>query len=408
MLYSTHTLLSGWFEIEGRCGLLSRAKILLHGIAAILITPIVLSVFAAGFVWAWTVEKRASYPLFLAGACLLFALGVLSQFLRFPADDGQNALFSGALYTLAVLAVCRALVDRVVKSNISWFWYTFAFLSVMILLWYFFYMHKSLIARVYVQNFGYGLMFFVTAIRLRKEEHRHAVDKIIFWFLIIFAFQFFPRTVLTAGLAIPQDREAFRESAFWQVLQLSLAFFGSGLALSILAATLTDLIEQLRLERDVDSLTGVLNRRGFDERVSSLLGRREADRWTLVLCDIDRFKSINDSYGHDAGDDVLRAFGGILTTHARRADLIGRIGGEEFALLLPSTGVDGACDFVQRLRVALRGECFSFLPSDRSITFSCGIAEWEVCMEYSDVYSVADRRLYLAKEGGRDVSICSG
>ncbi|RAI25474.1 GGDEF domain-containing protein, partial [Rhodoplanes elegans] len=91
-------------------------------------------------------------------------------------------------------------------------------------------------------------------------------------------------------------------------------------------------------ERDVDPLTGVLNRRGFEDRVAVHFARRDGPA-SLLLCDLDRFKAINDTLGHAAGDAVLKQVGRLLQGAARREDVIGRLGGEEFAVFLPGTSL---------------------------------------------------------------------
>ncbi len=95
------------------------------------------------------------------------------------------------------------------------------------------------------------------------------------------------------------------------------------------------MIDDLRREGEIDGLTGVLNRRGFENRASSLIAEARHTPCSLVACDLDRFKEINDRHGHAAGDQVLRAFGDFLRAAARASDLAGRIGGEEFAIMLP-------------------------------------------------------------------------
>jgi diguanylate cyclase (GGDEF)-like protein len=190
------------------------------------------------------------------------------------------------------------------------------------------------------------------------------------------------------------------------VLQLSLAIVGAGLALTILAATVTDLMDELRRERDGDGLTGVLNRRGFEEQAAKLLaGNGQA---VLILADLDHFKGINDTYGHDAGDEVLRRFGALLQDTARPTDLVGRIGGEEFALLLIDAGMDRARLVAEGLRSGLEATRFPFLPSQDRLTASFGIAPREQGRNVRNMMKAADRQLYAAKAGGRNRIVAEG
>src|SRR5690606_34867926 len=115
------------------------------------------------------------------------------------------------------------------------------------------------------------LVLTATALRLRRLAGGRMVDRILFWLLLGFGLQFFPRTLLTIGFSAPADAHAFANSAFWQTLQLSLAVLGTALALAMLAACACDIMDDLRRERDTDGLTCLLNRRAFQERVAAYL-----------------------------------------------------------------------------------------------------------------------------------------
>jgi diguanylate cyclase (GGDEF)-like protein len=153
-----------------------------------------------------------------------------------------------------------------------------------------------------------------------------------------------------------------------------------------------------------DPLTGCVNRRHFIERAHELiaLGNRHGLPTSLMIMDLDHFKRINDTHGHPAGDEVLRLTGEIGRNHIRATDLLGRIGGEEFALLMPHTPVEGARQFADRLREAIGsgearidGQCIR-------ITVSLGLAELRPNENFDSLYARADAALYAAKAGGRN------
>jgi diguanylate cyclase (GGDEF)-like protein len=155
-----------------------------------------------------------------------------------------------------------------------------------------------------------------------------------------------------------------------------------------------------------DSLTGLDNRRYLEERLEEMFGhsRRLKEPLGVVLCDLDRFKSVNDTFGHQAGDAVLKQLAQILKQEAREIDRVGRYGGEEFMLLLPGTVLDAAVTFAERVRKAVEAHTFTFDGGTLQRTMSCGVAAWpHPRIEDCDaLVKAADDALYVAKETGRN------
>ena len=154
----------------------------------------------------------------------------------------------------------------------------------------------------------------------------------------------------------------------------------------------------------VDQLTGVSNRRHFFQAAEAEFERfrRYHHFFSIVMVDLDHFKDINDQFGHPIGDRVLKDFASTITRAKRDIDTFGRLGGEEFALLLPETDLSGATDIAVRLRRACHGV---ILPeaSSRHITISIGVTQVRSDdMNFDDVLSRVDEALYLAKNNGRD------
>lgn len=371
-----------------------------------LIGPAVLCVFGFAFLWAWLIERRRDYLLLLAAAPALFAVGVAIQVFFWPPSVSANAMASGLFYTLAVQLAAEAVLRRSGK-RLGRAWHLCAFAAVMGGLWYFAYVVPSLLVRVYLQNFGYGFVLLVASLQLTHLMRGRPVDRVLFWVLFAFGLHFFPRTILTIGLEAPGDLRVFQDSLFWQALHLSLAVLGAALATALLAATLSDVIDDLRRERDSDGLTGLLNRRAFEQRaVAALAGAGDAP-CVLLICDLDHFKRINDSHGHGAGDEVLSAFGKLLRRVSREKDLVARIGGEEFAFLLPGATLAAGQALAERARAGLSGLVFSFAPRGGAVTASFGIAEHKPGDTLSELFAQADRRLYQAKAAGRDRAVAA-
>ena len=153
-----------------------------------------------------------------------------------------------------------------------------------------------------------------------------------------------------------------------------------------------------------DALTGIFNRRHFTARLDGEWKRfrRYGRPLSLLLLDIDHFKSINDRYGHDVGDEVIVAVARLCGTQTRDSDLAARIGGEEFAILLPEAGLDDARVAAERLRMAVAERPIASNAGPIAVTVSIGAALAELARDPADFMKRADEGLYTAKRGGRN------
>lgn len=163
--------------------------------------------------------------------------------------------------------------------------------------------------------------------------------------------------------------------------------------------------DQLREQAHRDPLTGQYNRRYLDTTLQRemLKAAREQLPVTLLMVDIDHFKTINDSHGHPVGDEVLRQMGLILATHARSHDVVCRYGGEEFLLMLPQLPAPQALHRAEQLRRAAKVHVFSTEAGDIHVTLSVGVATYpENGQTVDELLRSADHALYQAKREGRD------
>jgi len=163
-------------------------------------------------------------------------------------------------------------------------------------------------------------------------------------------------------------------------------------------------IEKLRQEVKTDFLTNLINKRALEEELQkqeSLFKRYKAI-YSVVFFDIDHFKSINDTYGHEAGDVILKSLGLILRRYSRDVDVIGRFGGEEFVAILPHTEKDGAYKFAEKLRQIVENTKFMYKNTRIKVTVSGGVASRNEVNSKEELLKKADERLYLAKQNGRN------
>jgi diguanylate cyclase (GGDEF)-like protein len=151
-----------------------------------------------------------------------------------------------------------------------------------------------------------------------------------------------------------------------------------------------------------DYLTGIPNRRYFMQRASQELASNERTGAPLCLaiCDLDDFKQVNDTYGHDVGDRVLKWFADMVVSEKRVNDIFARTGGEEFVLLLPETGYEQGINLMRRIRQKMAGQQLSEVAN--AVTMSVGVLERCPGQQLEEMMSQADRAMYLAKEKGKD------
>jgi diguanylate cyclase (GGDEF)-like protein/PAS domain S-box-containing protein len=163
--------------------------------------------------------------------------------------------------------------------------------------------------------------------------------------------------------------------------------------------------EKLAYQANYDSLTGLLNRQHFGTRLHSVLRRAGIEHSEVSVClfDVDYFKEVNDRYGHAAGDEVLEEVGNVVRGELRANDLAGRLGGDEFCVALPDTGVDEAMHVAERIRERLSTLAFGMdSGSAFSVTATFGVAESQPDISVKDLLEAADRALYRAKSAGRN------
>lgn len=202
--------------------------------------------------------------------------------------------------------------------------------------------------------------------------------------------------------------ELFLVMAAGSALTLSVAGWMIGRRDDALLATNQELRlagERLRALTVTDPLTGISNRRSFDERLAVEVARRNRYRTplALVMVDLDHFKQLNDRRGHPAGDAVLRAVASLLNAEKRRGDVVARVGGEEFAAILPHTDAGAAAAWAERVRQRIATTAVDAGGEPLSITASFGVADARGShATTAGLLAEADRALYAAKAEGRN------
>ena len=179
------------------------------------------------------------------------------------------------------------------------------------------------------------------------------------------------------------------------------AFLATQAVVALENARLHGIVERQAL---LDGLTGVANRRSIEETLRSELARvaRFGGAGCLVLADLDDFKGVNDRFGHPVGDEVLKTFARTLRDTVRESDVAGRWGGEEFALVLTGTDIEGGANLAERARAAIEAETLAVAGGEVTVTASFGVAAFSDSRELGELVAAADSALYAAKRAGKN------
>ncbi|MFN3765309.1 MAG: GGDEF domain-containing protein [Aliihoeflea sp.] len=263
----------------------------------------------------------------------------------------------------------------------------------------------NLTLRVAAASLGFAAVSGLLAYKLWRISGPTLVDRILLGAAVFITAGSVIRPaviyLLQGGLGTEQ---LFFQSLYWLSLVLSAVFFLSIIALTLISSASLDTIETLRTEAGTDMLSGALNRRGFEQGAIRLIRKAECHGQpvSLVLADLDHFKQVNDHFGHACGDAAIRKFAECLVEQAGADVLVGRLGGEEFAILASGVAAPAARLMAEGMRMGLSLYALDGMPADRRLTASFGVAQLTPSETLASLIERADQALYAAKAAGRD------
>ena len=368
-----------------------------------LLNPGIGLLFAIAFFLLW-LNRRERYVAYAAGAYLASALAFLIQDVgpvlpmelqRLPANFGflaTGVLFAAAIIKRYALPVpWRAMALTVAVSIAVFIWFLLV--------------QPSIGGRILSIGLGAGILAIMVVSALWPVVKVHIIDRVLFWVAAISALNLIVRPVVLLSLQGGfDDYVGFQQSVYWTTVQFSQAMMSILAAISLMVAVAIDQIAELRRQVGDDDLSGLLNRRGFEAQAEAAL-RRCADEGrpvALMIADLDNFKQVNDSYGHAVGDAIIAAFGAHVRSLGTAGMVAGRIGGEEFALLVPGAGIEAGRRLAEAVRTGLHAACTDRIPARLRPTTSIGLAVGVPEAGLSLLMHQADQALYDAKRGGRD------
>lgn len=365
------------------------------------VPPLVVLLFAATMLGVWMLDTKRRH-LFLFGvsfAC--FAFGLLVPISLISNSLSLTSPIATAFHFLGGWLLCEGVMIRMGGrySRVASGLIGLGLLSAMV---YFVANDTGYMGIAPAVNLALGSLMAVLCIQARDLARRSWIERVLFGALLLLVMHFYVQAGLAFGLSADITRPSeLIHSRYWQGVMIFGAFAGVFAGLVILIVTTSDVVRELQAERDSDPLTGVLNRRGLERHAYMRLAEAQRGDYGVIIADIDHFKSINDELGHATGDRVLLEFARILQTAADNASIVGRVGGEEFVLL-----VHGDAEGCERLGNRLCGivarHRFSMLPADRGMTCSFGIAMVRGGETLWETAARADLALMRVKNRGRN------
>lgn len=369
-----------------------------------LLNPTIALALGAAFLVLWFYQRHRPYLAVLAASYALSAAGFLLQYFTLPIGMAPTKLLSNIGFTIAACCLGSAVVARHGRRVPYVAIGVLAGGGLTAFCWFLF-VQPDLTWRILVMNFAFGGISLLVAAELRVVRDRGPTEMILFVLSLLSGLNFFARTLVVVIAHGPyQSYDGFYASSYWTTGLLSHALLSLLIALCLFCAAALDVMKALKTETYTDPLSGLLNRRGFEERATLLLRHRATAKLpvALVLADLDHFKALNDMHGHAAGDRVIADFAAKLRVGAGAGGIAGRIGGEEFAVLLPLSDLGAARLFAEAIRTLYSAGSVDGLPHGTRVTASFGVAARTGEEGLEPLMHRADEALYKAKRNGRD------
>ncbi|TCD15920.1 GGDEF domain-containing protein [Oricola cellulosilytica] len=367
-----------------------------------LVGPLIFLVFAFGFAILWRSFSELRSAGFFAASFLFRAFGFLADFSRPVLQPNLAILATLGFYSMAGVAFCvgvfrlysvpfpgKRFAAFMIAAGSAVLWFRFA--------------DDNLALRIALVHGTAAVILLYLPIALHRRMTR-PVDRFLQFLLAANGTQFIVRTAVTlslegGGLTLSSLPDSLTATAFRLAISVSTVV----LAATLFAIYAIEVVNRLTTHGETDPLTRLLNRRGFDARTDEISRRLKTGgpgHWMLIA-DIDGFKSINDTHGHDVGDRIITHFARILAGTARERDVVVRWGGDEFVVIIANSDLRTARLFAEAVRLVFEQAEHSGMAGHR-VTASFGIAQWQEGEAVRDVYKRADAALYEAKSHGRN------
>lgn len=265
-------------------------------------------------------------------------------------------------------------------------------------------MPRDSMLRAMLYQLPYLVVQMIGAAMLLRVAKRKPLDVALLVLLTVSGLQFVSKPLLAAAIGSGGSAQGYLSSTYAAISQTAGAVLLIANGLLMLLIIVRDAMAEMTARSETDKLSALLNRRGFEDHAEKLLAtvQRAGVPAAVIVADLDHFKSINDTYGHEAGDRVIAAFAQVLLAIADKRAVLGRLGGEEFAVFLPGSNVSTARLYAEGVRAGFSGISVAGIGSGNRLSASFGVAQFAAGDSLSDLLRRADAALYEAKKSGRD------
>lgn len=367
-----------------------------------LIIPIISMIITCAFLALWW-NDRKQLPVLAFAACFAsLALGVAINIWIIEHANAAGVVAYHLVSMAGLLCLMWGVAKRAdVKAPLR-----FSAISVILVsgvLWYTIEAGQPDAMRL-TQNTNSAMITALIAVCLWYGTKRNWADHALVWVLVLLAGFGFIRPTLTILVTSAPGADSSGAMILQAVHVLTIATLLTLIALCLITSVVFGAMEKEREKATIDLLTGLANRAAFEEQATQALESAQKDGVlvSLLVGDIDNFKSVNDTWGHSAGDKVIACFGSLISSRIRPQDFAGRVGGEEFCILVWNCPQASAVSLGNRLRLGFSSSQIGGFADNETFTASFGVAQWRPGESYAETFRRADEALYGAKRAGRN------
>ncbi len=368
----------------------------------LLIVPICLILMGGLFFICYFFFKAPAYLFWLGLGYVVPSFALAAQ--SFLSNDMLTlcAPCLGAMYLFGAWASAYAMALRKNANAHSKLAFVLIFSAVSFLTYYSLF-NDQLWVRMLVLNLTIAIVESLVLFSIFKNyKQTDLLNKIVDYSYLLIVLYGFVRGLIIFIFLKNIEMHMLVTSVWWLMMLAASILSSLWFAIVLLGTLVRDIVAKLNDERSRDPLTHLLNRRGFYDAVKLKFSQSPQKKCFLVMCDVDHFKKINDTYGHSTGDQVLQQIGQMISKNIGENDLAGRFGGEEFIILIQVEQIEAAYNCVERVRIAIENEQFS--AQKISLTASFGLTPLQQRNLLKSI-DIADKLLYDAKRAGRNRTV---